>query len=42
MTIETKLDDTASNFSSVLNTMSILDEATKLNVSTYEAFSTTI
>jgi PAS domain S-box-containing protein len=42
MTIETKLDATASNFSSVLNTMNILNEATKINVNTYEAFSTTI
>lgn len=42
MTIETKLDETANNFSTVLNTMGILNEATKSNVATYEAFSTSI
>lgn len=42
MTIETKQDETANNFSSVLNTMDILNEATKSNVATYEEFSTSI
>ena len=42
MTIESKLDETANNFSSVLNTMNILNEATNVNVATYEAFSTSI
>lgn len=41
MTIESKLDDTANNFSTVLNTMATLNEATKINVATYEAFTTT-
>lgn len=42
MTIETKLDETANNFSSVLNTMGTLAEAARANLSTYEAFSTDI
>lgn len=42
MTIESKFDETANNFSSVLNTLTISNEAMQTNVDSNEAISASI